>query len=78
MGAASANLSTRRGLKVFGGELGLKRKADLKEAADLGELVEALLGEVEGVVSCGLGLDGEKEVVLLKGFSEPVNRVQVL
>ena len=39
----------------------------------------ALLGEVEGVVSCGLGLDGEKEVVLLKGFSEPVNRTsQVL
>ena len=53
--------------------LGPKCQPDLQKGTDVGQLVEALLGEVEGVVLAALGLDGEQEVVLLKGLLEPVD-----
>ena len=53
--------------------VGPKCQFDLQKGTDVGQLVEALLGEVEGVVLAALGLDGEQEVVLLKGLLEPVD-----
>ena len=57
--------------------VGPKCQFDLQKGTDVGQLVEALLGEVEGVVLAVPGLDGEEEVVLLKGLLEPVDGCEV-